>query len=193
MKAFTILFITISILFGLSCSSGAKRIDLDKDLLSDTGGLTRAELETAAQKLAIKVGDHFKNNPKEEGIFVAFLPTKNDTYEQISTDIFDNTFTQQLLQKGIYTVKIKNRKEALKELVASQSGITSNPLSAGNLKSPNFFIQCKIDENRFSNKGDKIVEQNINLALISVETTLVVWSDKITYRKQARSNQGVTW
>ncbi len=187
----TLLFALL--LFNLSCSSGAKRVDLDKDLISDTGGLTRAELEESAKKLADKVGEFFKKNPKEEGIFVAFLPTKNDTSEQISTDIFDNTFVQNLIKNGIFTVRIENRKDALKELALSQSGLTSNPLSAGNMKSPNFFIKCDIDENIFSNKGDKIVEQNINLELRNVETQLVTWSDKITFRKQARSNKGVTW
>ena len=45
----------------------------------------------------------------------------------------------------------------------------------------------------FRSSGDKIVEQILNIELVSVETTLVAWSEKVSYRKQAASNSGVGW
>ncbi|HRP68631.1 MAG TPA: hypothetical protein PLY93_03800 [Turneriella sp.] len=62
------------------------------------------------------------------------------------------------------------------------------------MKSPNFFIQTTISENIFRSGGDRIVEQTLNFELRSVETQLVVFSDRVIYRKKPRNQGGgVTW
>ncbi len=45
----------------------------------------------------------------------------------------------------------------------------------------------------FRSGGDKIVEQVLNVELLSIETGEVAFSNKKTYRKQAVSNRGVGW
>jgi len=188
-----IFFIIFTILIFFSCASSPKRLDVEKDILADTGELTPIELERTAKRLGDSIAKYFKNNPNPDGIFVALLPTKNNTSEQISVDVFDNVLVQQLLKNGIYTVRTEDRSTALKEIEFSMSGLAEKPLSIGKMKSPNYFIKTDIDENMFRSKGDKIVEQVINIELREVTTQLVKWSDRVVYRKKAVSSGGLGW
>lgn len=185
----TLLFLTWS----TGCASGAKRIDTQKDLLADTGELTRQELEKAAIKHAAGISEYFEKNPQKEGIFVALLPTKNETSEIIAIEVFDHIMVNQLLEKGIYTVRTEDRSTALSEIEFGQTGMVSNPLSVGKMKSPNYYIKTDILEFTFTSRGKKIVEQSINTELRQVETQLVVWSKREVYRKQAAQNSSVNW
>lgn len=186
-----IFFLSIAL---VSCSSGAKRLDLNMDLVSDTGGLTRQELEKAAIRFGNDIGAHFKANPREDGVFVAHYPTKNNTSEQIATDFFDNTFVSSLIKNQIFTVRTETREQSIKEITFTMTGMTSNQHSLGKLKSPNFFVRCDIDEHVFTVRGDRIVEQTVNIELIEVETNIAVWNERVSYRKQAvRGNEGVGW
>lgn len=169
-------------------------MDNADDYISDSGGLTSQELVKAADRLADEIGVFFKENPREEGVFVAHKPTRNDTSEQIQTELFDNAFVAKLIKNKVYTVRTKTREQSLNEIQFSLSGLTSNRLSIGKLKSPNFFVRCEINENMFTSNGEKIVEQSINIELVEVETTIAVWSEKVSYRKLAvRGNKGVDW
>ena len=188
---FLLLFGAVSVNF--SCRSYAKRLDTDKDLIADTGELTRYELEKSAIKLSQDIHQNFVERPREEGVFLAFLPMKNETSESIATKVFDNTMTQELRKQGVFIISVKNRKEALKEFQFSQTGLTENTLSVGRLKSPNFFLESRIDENIFRHRGDKIVEQVINIELIEVETLIVEYSNKVIYRKKAATSSKVDW
>ncbi|MEM7180459.1 MAG: penicillin-binding protein activator LpoB [Spirochaetota bacterium] len=174
----------------VSCISGPKRLNSATDLLSDTGGLTRIEMEKAADVFALKISEHFKKNPRPEGVFLALRPTKNETSEQIPTELFDKALERHLLRRKIYTVRTRDRKQALEELKFNQQVADSLNMD---LKSPNYFVRTRIDESMFRSSGDTIVEQILNIELVSVETTLVAWSEKVSYRKQAASNNGVGW
>lgn len=177
-----------------ACTSTTKRLDAGEDILADSGELTRGELEKAAQSLAQKVKIHFDAHRPADGIFVAFLPTKNETSEQLPVNVFDNRIVGDLLAAKIYTVRVEDRSKALSEIAFSQTGATANGISAGKMRSPNFFIQAEITENIFKSGGDRIVEQILNFELRSVETQLVVFSDRIVYRKKPRNQKGgVTW
>lgn len=178
----------------IACNTTTKRLDAGQDMLADSGELTRGELEKAAGALAEKVRQHFAANVPPGGLFVAFLPTKNDTSDQLPVNVFDNRVVGDLLTAKIYTVRVEDRNKALSEIAFSQTGATANGLSAGNMRSPNFFIQAEITENLFKSGGDRIVEQVLNFELRSVETQLVVFSDRIVYRKKPRNQKGgVTW
>ena len=183
--------LTVPLVYG--CASGSKRLDTEKDILSDTGELTRLELEKAALRLAEGIAEHFKKKPHPDGIFVALLPTKNETSEIIAVDVFDNTMVSKLLESGIYTVRTEDRSTALSEIEFGMTGMVSNPLSVGKMKSPNFYIKTDILEFSYMSKGKKIMEQTINTELREVETQLVVWSKREVYRKQAAKNGSVNW
>ncbi len=177
-----------------ACSSTTKRLDAGEDMAADSGELTRGELEKAAQAMAQKVQAHFQTNRPAEGIFVAFLPTKNDTSEQLPVNVFDNRVVADLLAGKIYTVRVEDRTKALSEIAFSQTGATANGISAGKMRSPNFFIQAEIHENIFKTGGTRIVEQILNFEMRSVETQLVVFSDQVIYRKKPRNQKGgVGW
>ncbi|WCL48555.1 penicillin-binding protein activator LpoB [Leptospira sp. GIMC2001] len=193
MFRFTVL-ILLALLLTTSCSSGAKRLDLETDLVSDSGGLTRQELEKAAARFGKEIGAYFKENPRDEGIFVAHFPTRNNTTEMIPTEFFDNSFVSQLIRNKIFTVRTDTREKSINEMTFSLSGMTGNRLSLGKMKSPNFFVRCDIDENIFTVKGDRIVEQTVNIELVEVETNIAVWNERVAYRKQAVvGNRGVGW
>lgn|GEM_PF-1032882 len=186
------LFLICSI--AVACTSTTKRLDAGQDMLADSGELTRGELEKAAGALAEKVRLHFAAHVPPDGLFVAFLPTKNDTSDQLPVNVFDNRVVGDLLSAKIYTVRVEDRNKALSEIAFSQTGATANGISAGKMRSPNFFIQAEITENLFKSGGDRIVEQVLNFELRSVETQLVVFSDRIVYRKKPRNQKGgVTW
>jgi PBP1b-binding outer membrane lipoprotein LpoB len=177
----------------VSCASGGERVDLRQDLVSDSGGITRSELEQSATEFAGKISQYFKKNPRSEGIFVAHLPTKNETSEMIPTEFFDSKFVSELTNNGIFTVRTKQRKMSMEELAFSQSGMTSNALSIGNMKSPNFFVKTSITEAMFNVKGSRIMEQTVSIELVDVETNIAVWSDRTVFRKKAASRGGATW
>lgn len=187
-----LLILTVSLGF-INCSSTPERLDAMEDIVADSGELTRIELEKSAKRIAVNIGQHFKKNPKKDGVFVALLPTKNNTSEQISTDVFDNNLVNELRRNNVFTVRTETRSQALSEIEFSMSGLTEKPLSLGKMKSPNFFVRTDIIENMFKSSGDKIVEQVINTELIDLETQIVVWGDKSVYRKKAISSGGTGW
>ncbi len=188
-----IFFMAVTLVYLNSCSSTPKRLNFAEDIVADSGELTPYELEKSAKNLAKLIAGHFKKHPNKDGVFVALLPTKNNTSEVIPVKVFDNTLVTELRKKGIYTVRTESRKQSLKEIEFSMSGMTENELSIGKMKSPNYFIKTDIDENIYSYKGDKIVEQVINIELREVTTQLVRWSDSVKYRKKAVSSGGVGW
>jgi len=187
------MILSVSFFFFSGCASTGKRLDANKDIVADSGELTRIELERSAERLAKDIGAHFKKNPNKNGVFVALLPTKNNTSEQLSTDVFDNNLVGALRKNGVYTIRTETRDQALSEIQFSMTGLTEKPLSLGTMKSPNYFIKTDILENMFKHGGDKIVEQVINTELIELATQIVIWSDKSVYRKQAVSGGGVGW
>lgn len=194
MRTTNLVLCAAALLVSFHCASTTKRLDANEDLTADSGELTRGELEKAAQVLAQKVKAHFDTHRSPEGIFVAFLPTKNETSEQLPVTVFDNRMVSELLNAKIYTVRVEDRSKALSEIAFSQTGATATGLSAGKMRSPNFFIQTEITENIFKSGGDRIVEQALNFELRSVETQLVVFSDRIVYRKKPRNQKGgLTW
>ena len=184
------IFFSILLLF-FSCSSGASRLDSDSDMVSDTGGLTRKEMEEAAVIIAQKINVYFKKNPSPSGVFVALLPTRNDTSEQLPTDVFDNALIRQLAQNKIYTLRTEKREDQLKEIKLSQ--MLGTDFDIGNLKSPNYFIRSRIDENTFKSDGKKIVEQILNVEFIQISTLAVAVTENQTYRKKAKDRGGVSW
>lgn len=175
----------------VSCASGAKRLDSDTDLVSDSGGLTRKEMEEAAYVIARKINVYFQKNPSPNGVFVALTPTKNDTSEQLPTDVFDSELIKQLIKNKIYTLRTEKREDQLKEIKLSQQLGTDFEL--GNLKSPNFFIRSRIDENAFKSDGKKIVEQILTVEFIQVSSLAVAVTESQTFRKKARDSGGVSW
>lgn len=181
----------LTIFFLISCASGATRLDSDSEMVSDSGGLTRKEMEEAAYVIAQKINVYFKKNPSQGGVFVALLATKNETSEQIPTDVFDNALIRQLTQNKIYTLRTEKREDQLKEIKLSQQ--LGTDFDIGNLKAPNFFIRSRIDENAFSSGGKKIVEQTLNVEFIQVSSLAVVVTESQTFRKKARDRGGVTW
>jgi hypothetical protein len=191
MKFFYLLLAVIIISLS-HCESGPKRLSAATDLVADTGGLTRTEMEEAASKFAEAISLHFQKNPLPQGVFVALLPTKNDTSEELPTRVFDNSLVDALRKKKIYTVRIENRAQILEEHKLKQQGVTDN-LSDINLKSPNFLVSTKIDESLFKSDGKRIVEQVINIELISVETNVAAWTARVPYRKQAVGRGGTGW
>lgn len=188
MKASVMMLIVLMV----SCASGAKRLDTETDLVSDTGGITRQEMEKAAVKFAGKIGSYFKEENRED-IFIAFFPTKNDTSEMIPTEFFDNRFVAALIKEGIFTVRTETRDRSLKEIRFSQSGLAANNLELGRMTSPNYFVSCKIGENMYLSGGERIVEQAIDVELVDVESQIAVWSDRVVYRKQAAERGGAGW
>ena len=192
-KQFCIVLIILSILFFSTCASTPKRLDTEEDMMADSGELTSAELEKSARKLAVRIIDYFKKHPHKEGVFVALLPTKNDTSEQIPTKVFDNTLVNELRKGDVFTILTETRSQSIKEIEFSMSGLTEKPLSVGEMQSPNYFIKTDISESMSRHEGDKIVEQVINIELVKVTTSIAVWGDKVKYRKRAVSGGGVGW
>ncbi|MDD5065745.1 MAG: penicillin-binding protein activator LpoB [bacterium] len=187
----------LSLLIGFSlfigCSSTPKKLDTNEDMLADTGELTLIELQKSAVRIGKTIGEYFKKNPNPDGVFVALLPTKNDTSEQIAVDVYDNTLVSELRKNGIFTVRTATRNQALSEIQFSQTGLTDKPLSVGKMKSPNYFVKTDINESMFRHSGDRIVEQAINTEMIEVTTQIAAWSDRVTYRKKAVSGSGTGW
>ncbi len=192
-KNFIILLTLIALICFAGCASTPKRLDTEKEMLSDTGELTSDELEKSAKSLAGKIIEHFKSHAHAEGVFVALLPTKNDTSEQIPTKVFDNTLVNELRKGDVFTILTETRTRSLQEIEFSMTGLTEKPLSIGEMKSPNYFIKTDITESMFKHKGDKIIEQVINIELVKVNTSIAVWGDKVKYRKQAVGGGGVGW
>lgn len=189
LMVFSLFVLTLS-----SCASNAKYLDLTSELVSDSGGLTSQELDKSAVRFGNEVGKYFQENPRPDGIFVAHLPTRNNTSEIIPVKDFDNRFVSTLIKNKIFTVRTETREQSLNEIHFSMTGMTSNQLSVGNMKSPNFFVKCDINENIFSSRGRRIVEQTINIELVEVETNIAIWNEKVAYRKQAaRGNEGLDW
>src|SRR6056297_702476 len=162
---------------------------------ADTGVLTRSEMESAAAEISVKIGSAFRDRGKGtiENVFVALLPTKNDTSEMIDTEIFDYALVDEMRSEGIFTVRPEDRDTALEEMKFNISGLAEESLSLGEMKSPNYFIKTVISESFYRRDSHRIMEHTIRVELRSVETQLVVWSDAKTYTKKlAKRDNDVT-
>lgn len=175
-----------------NCRTGASYLT-ESDIssrIADTGGLTRIEMEKAAERIALKIANAFKNRPSS-GVFVAILRTKNDTSEQIPTEIFENALVKNLLANKIFTLRTDKREDQLKEIKMSQ--MLGTDLDLTNLKSPNYFVRSQISENVFRSEGDKIIEHTLSVELVEVGSLVVSVSEKETFSKKAKSKKGVDW
>ncbi len=170
-----------------------QKIDPSLDIVGNAGEITIQELHSSTVKFSAGISGYFSDNPSKNGVFIAFLSTKNETSEIIPTNIFDKGLTRELNKSSIYTVKVEKREEILSEFKFSRSGLTKNTLAMGQLRSPNFFIECVINEQSFKHGNKPIVEQVINIELIEVKTSLVVWSDSVSYRKKTLVSPTVSW
>ncbi len=180
------------ILFIYGCGTGAAYLS-DSDVssrLADTGGLTRVEMERAAERIATKIAASFKNRPSS-GVFVAILRTKNDTSEQISTEIFENALVKNLLTNKIFTLRTDKREDQLREIKLSQ--MLGTDLDLTNLKSPNYFVRSQISENVFKSEGDRIIEHTLSVELVEVGSLVVSVSEKETFSKKAKSKKNIDW
>lgn len=186
------ILLVLLLLFGLvSCSTGARLLNPDSHLVSDSGGLTRYEMEAASKKIAYKISEHFKANPDPKGVFLVMIPVKNETTEQIPTEIFENSLVAELSKYKIYTLRTDKRLEQLNEIKISQQ--LGQEFDLGELKSPNYFVRSRIDENAFRSDGKQIVEQVLNVELLNLASLVVKVSSQETYRKQAKRGTGVSW
>jgi hypothetical protein len=183
-------FLFLVLLLFNQCASSSSYVQPD-GLLKDSGGLTKTELLRAANKIGGDIIVHFKKNPNPNGVAVAILSTKNDTTEQISTDVFEEALVATLLAGKISTLRTDKRQEQLKEIKINQ--LIGGNLSAANLRSPNYFVKTTISEDIFTSSGDKIVQQILNTELINIETLGVDFSNKQEYTKKAVSNKGLGW
>jgi hypothetical protein len=181
----------VSFLF--QCASGASYLSENSasSRLADTGGLTRTEMERAAEKIANKITNGFKTNPPKDGVFVAILRTKNDTSEQIPTDVFENALVKSLMFGKIFTLRTDKREDQLKEIKTGQ--MLGVDMDLSKLKSPNYFIRSTITENVFRSDGERIVEHTLNVELVEVTSLMVTISEKETYSKKTKSNKGLDW
>ena len=73
----------------LSCTS-TQRMDEKKEILSDTGELTRSELQKAAKIMAKSLSAYKESGKLKKEILIALLPTKNETTELLPVTVFDN-------------------------------------------------------------------------------------------------------
>lgn len=181
-----------TLLFLVSCASSPRKLDANKEIISDQGELTRQELEKAAKTMARDMSIAVKKKMNSQETYIAFLPTRNDTTEEIAVETFDQSMVSALLQNSIHVVRAEDRKAALKELAFAQTGATDNSIEAGKMKSATHFIQTKILENVFNYRGNKVIEHTILSELRSVETQVVVYSNKKVYRKKIGRNQ-ISW
>ncbi|MCX7998123.1 MAG: penicillin-binding protein activator LpoB [Leptospiraceae bacterium] len=187
-----LILLTLSLWFS-SCGTGASYLT-EKEAssrLADSGGLTRVEMEKAAERIASKIAASFQNRPSTTGVFVAILRTKNDTSEQIPTEIFENALVKNLLLNKIFTIRTDKREDQLKEIKISQ--MLGTDLDLTNLKSPNYFVRSNISENVFRSSGDKIIEHTLTVELVEVGSLVVSISEKETFSKKAKSKSGVEW
>jgi len=153
-------------------------------------------MESAAAEISVKIGSAFRDRGKGtiENVFVALLPTKNDTSEMIDTEIFDYALVDEMRSEGIFTVRPEDRDTALEEMKFNISGLAEESLSLGEMKSPNYFIKTVISESFYRRDSHRIMEHTIRVELRSVETQLVVWSDAKTYTKKlAKRDNDVAW
>lgn len=186
-----LILLTLSLWFS-SCGTSASYLT-EKDAasrLADSGGLTRTEMEKAAERIASKIAGSFQNRPSS-GVFVAILRTKNDTSEQIPTEIFENALVKSLLINKIFTIRTDKREDQLKEIKISQ--MLGTDLDLTNLKSPNYFVRSNISENVFRSSGEKIIEHTLTVELVEVGSLVVTVSEKETFSKKAKSKSGVEW
>ena len=61
-----LLTLSLSVFLFQTCSSGPKRLDEKEDRVSDSGGLTRQELEIAADKIGKDIIVHFSCHPANQ-------------------------------------------------------------------------------------------------------------------------------
>ncbi len=184
-------FIFFCLVFFAACGSSSKKLIKNTDTILDSN-----EFKVIASRFADKIGAYVEKqkaaNPDSD-YFLALLPIKNNTLNNLPVDVLGFDLVQQLLTKNIYTIRREDREEALGEIELQLSGFSDNQVAVGQMKTPNYFIKIKIEENYLQRNREKLVEQSILLELRSVATQLVVLSDKVEFLKEKKTFRTINW
>ncbi len=188
MRVLMVLFISWAL---FSCGSTSKRVAKNKNVVLSSG-----EFKLIAEKFSNKIADFInekKQDNPEQSYFLALLPTKNNTLNNLPLNALEFNLVKDLLEKKIPVVRREDRQEALQELELQLAGFSENNLTIGEMKTPNFFIKMKIEENYLSERRKRLVEQTILLELRSVATQLVVLSDRVEFFKEKKTRNSIVW
>ena len=185
-----LIFILVSFLFSCSINVGSRN---SRGSYSEGQGISRKQLKATSKQFATKISKYFNNNSHQDGVFVAMLPVKNDTTEDIPVGMLEFSLVNYLLDDKIYTVRTEDRKKALEEVEFNLSGLSDNEFSIGKMKTPNYFVQVNIQENYIRSGSRRLVEYSFLMELRSAETQLVVASDSESFKKKINNNGDVSW
>ena len=177
--------------FLLSCQSTSKKVVRNKGTV-----LSGDEFSLIAEKFSHEIANFInekrENNPGRN-YFLALLPTKNNTLNNLPLDVLEFKLVNNLLKKKVFVIRREDRKQALDEIELQLFGLSGDKTEIGAMKTPDFFIKMKIEENYLQNRREKLVEQTILLELRNIATQLVEFSHSVEFFKEKKTSRSVVW
>ena len=179
----TILFLAITILVGIGCSSTNKVTRMDENSQTDLSGRwneTDSKL-VAAEMISDGLSkgwllEFVEKNGKKPSVIVGII--KNKTSEHISPETFINDIEREFINSGKVKVVLGGKeREALRDERQDQNNNASSDTAKkwGLEKGADFMMQGTINSITDSNAKAKTIFYQVNLYLTDLETNEKVW------------------
>ncbi len=163
-----VFFIGLIFIFMTSCKTSPA--------IKSTENSTTTDILRISKSFAETIDAFFEKTASDKkNTLVALLMTKNDTVDDIPVDLLDSALVKELLARDIFTVRTEDRGLALNELQFQLAGFAEGNLETAQMKTPDYFIKVKIDENRYrAKKKTRNIERAFFMELRSVQTQIVL-------------------
>ncbi len=188
----TILAITVTMLFfTLGCGGGVQYRDASTDKGSREWG--PKEVTETTKVMVDSIYDFFKNDWKGPAI-VRVKQVDNKSSQHVQTKMLSNAIVTNLVKKKIAIEEDDFIKDTLEEIEKAQSGLIDENYSipVGTLRSPNFILTGRIDDNVRYEGGKEIQYIVVTFKLTNLATGQRAWSDQKEFYKVA-STRSYSW
>ena len=185
-----LMLFTIPLLMVTMCKSATRYSDPAKAEGSQNWG--PKEVKITVNKMVGSLVQYLKANNKEAYLSVSKI--RNRTSEHIDTQMLSNAIVTELIKQKIKFIDMSSRGDSIKEIEAGQTGLVDSDyaVSAGGLKSPNYFLNGDITDNVRIADGEKIQYLVTTLRLTDVASNQAEWQEQQEFLKTSDTEK-YTW
>lgn len=190
MRKSSLLVIGAMLFFSVSCSSVQYQ-----DPAKAKGGREwgAKEIQETTKLMVDSIYAFFKDEWKGPAM-IRVKSVVNKSSQHVQPKMLTNAITSNLIKKKIAIEEDEFIKETLEEIEKSQAGLIDENYSipVGSLKSPNFILSGRIDDNVTYEGGKETQYIVVMMKLTNLATGQSVWSDTKEFYKVA-STKSYSW
>jgi len=191
MRNYLLLLVCAAFLFSVGCGGGVQYRDPASDKGSREWG--PKEVQDTTKVMVESIYGFLKDEWKGPAI-IRVKQVDNKSSQHVQPKMLTNAITTNLVKKKIAIEEDDFMKDTLEEIEKSQAGLIDENFSipVGTLRSPNFILSGRIDDNVRYEGGKEIQYIVVTMKLTNLTTGQRVWSDQKEFYKVS-STKSYSW